>query len=67
VTELFLAMSHHRCGRPDEARAAYRRAVAIVEASVPPPGGDAALAPMRNRLVCHAILREARAVLDEAR
>jgi tetratricopeptide (TPR) repeat protein len=65
VTDLMLAMSHHRCNRPEKARAAYTDAMRMIKSSVPAPGSQTSLAPIRNRLICHAILREARALLGE--
>jgi non-specific serine/threonine protein kinase/serine/threonine-protein kinase len=67
VTELLLAMSNHRLGRPDEAQAAFDRACRIIEAEVAAPdSGETSTPVFENRLICHTILREARAVLPAA-
>ena len=60
--ELLLALSHHRRGDADAARAALDRATEIIETHLPAAGSGGAVDAYW--LVCHSILREAMTVLS---
>ena len=66
TAELYLAMTYHKLGRPDEAKKRLARAEDRVARLTPRPGvGDLAEGGIENWLICQTARREARAMIGK--